>query len=207
MKLYTPEKADRIIQDNAALIESVCASCRIPPSFLKAVLCMEIPEIDISDIIADKLVTFNWFRYSLFHIYTPQRHTRNPLHKFDSSTGYGQIFSRVAIEALLFARGKGIPAGAVISGDLSTDNPDDLRRIWLRLHHDKAFNLTCSALNLVHAAYQMTGRIEFGGYTPDEIRLIFSRYNGNVKHITAYGEKAYACYLRCSDLAYESSNL
>ena len=70
MKLYTLEKADRIIQDNAALIESVCASCRIPPSFLKAVLCMEIPEIDISDIIADKLVTFNWFRYSLFHIYT-----------------------------------------------------------------------------------------------------------------------------------------
>ena len=45
----------------------------------------------------------------------------------------------------------------------------------------------------------MTGRIEFDGYSPEEIKLIFSRYNGNVRHITAYGEKAYAYFVGLSE--------
>ena len=195
IKLYSTTKAGEIVRDNHALIGRVCSSCRIPPAYLEAVLLSEIPEIDLFDFFADTAVALNWLRYSLFRSYKPERHTRNPLRKFDSSTGYGQIFSRVAIEALLFARSRGIPAGDCITGDLSPENPDDLRRVWFRLRHDKEFNLTCTALNLVAAADQMTGRIAFEEYTPEEIKLIFSRYNGNVRHITAYGEKAYAYYL------------
>ena len=195
VKLYSIKKAREIVRDNHALIGSVCASCWLPEAYLEAVLLSEIPEIDLFDFLADTAVALNWLRYSLFRSYEPERHTRNPLRKFDSSTGYGQIFSRVAIEALLFAGSRGIPAGECITGELSPENPDDLRRVWFRLRHDKAFNLTCSALNLVSAADQMTGRIAFEEYTPEEIKLIFSRYNGNVRHITAYGEKAYAHFL------------
>ena len=196
IKYYSVKKAQEIVRNNAVLIGKVCASCQIPEAYLKAVLLSEIPEIDLFDSLADSVVALNWLRYSLFRSYNPEKHTKNPLRKFDSSTGYGQIFSRVAVEALLFARSRGIPAGECIRGELSPANPDDLRRIWFRLRHDKEFNLTCSALNLVFAAYQMTGRIGFGEYTPEEIKLIFSRYNGNVRHITAYGEKAYAYYLK-----------
>ncbi|MBR2703373.1 MAG: hypothetical protein IKE47_04335, partial [Oscillospiraceae bacterium] len=60
---------------------------------------------------------------------------------------------------------------------------------------EPVFNLKCSALNLLHAAFQMTGRVDFGQYTEEELKLIFTRYNGNVKQISAYGEKAYRYYL------------
>ena len=199
IKLYNIKKAREIVRDNHVLIGRICTSCRIPPAYLEAVLLTEIPEIDLFDFFADSAVALNWLRYSLFRSYEPEKHTRNPLRKFDSSTGYGQIFSRVAIEALLFARSRGIPAGECITGELSPENPDDLRRVWFRLRHDKAFNMTCSALNLVSAADQMTGRIGFDGYTPEEIKLMFSRYNGNVRHITAYGEKAYEYFQQLSD--------
>ena len=195
IKFYSTGKVQKFIRDNHELIGRVCASCQLPPAYLEAVLLSEMPEIDLFDYLADTAVALNWLRYALFGSYQPERHTRNPLRKFDSSTGYGQIFSRVAIEALLFAQSRGIPAGKCITGELSAENPDDLRRVWFRLHYDKAFNLTCAALNLVSAAAQMTGRIGFEEYTPEEVKLIFSRYNGNVRHITAYGEKAYTYFL------------
>ena len=194
-KLYSMEKAKRVGSDHSDLIESICAPYRLPSACLKAILLMEIPEIDLTDLFADTIVWLNWLRYSLTHRYNPERHTRNPLRKFDSSTGYGQIFSRVAIEAILFARSRGIPVDAGISGELSPVRPEDLRRVWLRLNHEPVFNLNCSALNLLHAAFQMTGRVDFGQYTEEELKLIFTRYNGNVKQISAYGEKAYRYYL------------
>ena len=45
-------------------------------------------------------------------------------------------------------------------------------------------------------AEEMTSRIDFGGFTPGELKLILSRYNGRVKSITAYGEEAYGHYQR-----------
>ncbi len=194
MKRYSIRRVNNIIAENDSRIENICNACHIPSACLKAVLRMELPEINFSDDAADFVVSLNWLRYSIFHGYALERHTRNPLHKFDSSTGYGQIFSQVAIEAILFAKMQGI-AAPDISGELSPDNPDDLKRVWMRLHHDQEFNLTCSALNLLHAAYQMTGRISFSTFSPEEMKLVFSRYNGNVKHITPYGEKAYRYYL------------
>jgi hypothetical protein len=158
---------------------------------------MEIPEIDLMDLAADASVRLNWLRYSMTCSYNPERHTRNPLRKFDSSTGYGQIFSRVAIEAIQFARSRGIPVNIGITGDLSPTRPEDLMRVWLRLNRDPVFNLNCSALNLLHAAFQMTGRIDFEHFTDEEMKMIFTRYNGNVKQISAYGEKAFQYYLKC----------
>lgn len=194
LKLYSIKKAQRIISDHSDLIDSICTSYHLPSACLKAILLMEIPEIDLIDVVADTSVMLNWLRYSLSHSYNPERHTRNPLRKFDSSTGYGQIFSRVAIEAILFARSRGIPVDAGISGELSPARPDDLRRVWLRLNRDPVFNLRCSALNLLHAAFQMTGRVDFEHYTDEEMKMIFTRYNGNVKKISAYGEKAFQYY-------------
>lgn len=201
MKLYSRKRIEKIIAENTALIENICASYGLPPAWLKAILLMELPEFDLTDILADAVVSFNWFRYSLGRPFVLDRHTRNPLRKFDSSTGYGQIFSQVAIEAILFAQREGIPLFLGISGDLYPFNPDDLQRIWKRLHQDRVFNLSCAALNLIHAAFEMTGRVDFPGYSEDEIKMIFSRYNGNAKRISEYGEKAYRHYLAFSPQA------
>lgn len=197
IRRYSNRRVRRILDDNSALIESICASCRLPPACLRAILLMELPEISLSDTLADLLVSLNWQRYSRFGNFVLDRHTRNPLHKFDSSTGYGQIFAQVAIEAILFAESEGIPVLLGIPGELFPFNPDDLKRVWSRLHRDRVFNLSCAALNLIHAAFQMTGRIDFEGCSEEEKKLIFSRYNGNVRKITPYGERAYQRYLEC----------
>ena len=197
IKLYSIKKAQRIISARSDLIDNICALYCLPSACLKAIMLMEIPEIDLMDLLADATVRLNWLRYTFTHRYDPERHTRNPLRKFDSSTGYGQIFSRVAIEAILFAESRGIPIFTNVPGRLSPSRPEDLQRVWLRLHRDPVFNLSCSALNLLHAAFQMTGRIDFEHYTEDEMKLIFTRYNGNVKQVSAYGEKAFQYYVNC----------
>ncbi len=198
IKLYGKAQVQKILSDLAALIDSICASYHLPSAYLKAILLMELPELDGFDLLADALVSFNWFRYSKFHSFILDRHTRNPLRKFDSSTGYGQIFSQVAVEAILFAESKGIPLFLGISHELSPLNPEDLQNVWKRLNHDRVFNLSCSVLNIIHAAYQMTGRVDFSGYSEEEKKMIFTRYNGNAQRISAYGEKAYQYYLECS---------
>ena len=165
---------------------------------IKAVLYKEITDIDVFDPLADAIVAFNWQRVHLLNHLPDLEGSQNKssfFRKFDSSTGYGQIFSRVAIEAILFARSRGIPVDVGITGELSPVRPEDLRRVWLHLNCEPVFNLKCSALNLLHAAFQMTGRVDFGQYTEEELKLIFTRYNGNVKQISAYGEKAYRYYL------------
>lgn len=195
LNLYSQNRTEKLIAQNSALIESICASYHLPSAYLKAILRMELPEINIFDGLADVLVALNWVRYALFGTFDLERHTRNPLRKFDSSTGYGQIFAQVAIEAILFAQSQKIPVFLGVSGDLFPFRPHDLKRIWARLHHDRVFNLSCAALNIIHASFEMTGRIDFEGYNEHEIKMTLSRYNGNAQVISPYGEKAYQFFL------------
>ena len=198
MKQSREKRARQIIAEHTPLIDSLCTAYALPPACLKAVLLMEIPALNLADHLADTVVGLNWLRFSLFHSFRMERHAHNPLLKYDSSTGYGQIFSQVAIEAILFGRRMGLPDLSGLPGTLSPDRPEDLQLVWKRLHTDKAFNLSCSALNLLHAAFQMTGRLDVSHFRPEELKLMFSRYNGNVKQITAYGEQAYRYYLEYS---------
>ena len=194
-RLYDSRKARSIIAQQSTLIENICAFYRLPCAYLKAILLMELPQIDLLDVLADAVVHVNWLRYSLFHSFTLDRHTRNPLRKFDSSTGYGQIFSQVAIDAILFAEDEGIPLNLGVSGELYPFNPEDLQRVWKRLNGDLVFNLSCSALNLLFCAFQMTGKVDFANYSEEEIQMILSRYNGTAERISPYGKQAYRYYL------------
>ena len=198
LSFYSPVKTRKWIDQNASMIESICSSYHLPSAYLRTILCMELPEINIFDVLADVLVAFNWGRYTLFGSFDLERHTRNPLRKYDSSTGYGQIFAQVAIEAILFAQSQEIPVFLGIPGKLLPSCPHDLKRIWTRLHRDKVFNLSCAALNIIHAAFEMTSRIDFESYNECEIKMILSRYNGNAQVISPYGEKAYLFYLEYS---------
>ena len=55
-------------------------------------------------------------------------------------------------------------------------------------------NIEIAALNLLSCAEEMTGRIDFDSYTPDDLKHIFTRYNQNTGMITEYGNIAYQYY-------------
>ena len=76
--------------------------------------------------------------------------------------------------------------------------PADLGRVWRRLNGDPQFNLRLAALNLISAAEEMTGRMDFSSYSPEEIQLIFTRYNANARTITDYGRETYQYYVAFS---------
>ena len=87
-------------------------------------------------------------------------------------------------------------AGGTHYRKIRSEDSGDLRKVWKRIRKDPAANLEFAALNLLSCAEEMTGRIDFCGFTPGELKLILSRYNGRVKQITDYGEEAYGHYLR-----------
>ena len=67
--------------------------------------------------------------------------------------------------------------------------------MWRLLHHDAHANIEIATLNLLAAADEMVGRLDFETFSPEELKLVFTRYNADVKDITPYGERAYEYYL------------
>ncbi len=192
IKLYSPNAAERIISIHSDTIEAIAARYPLPAPFLRALLYTELIRIDILDPLADLTVRLN----ALFGT--------EILHKRDSSTGYGQIFGFVAINAANFAVDHGLAQYADLGlpeRKLDPENAADLQLVWNRLNRDPEFNITMSALNLIAAAEEVTGRIDFPGYSPEEIQRVYTRYNGTVPNITPYGEEAYRNYLRYAGFA------
>ncbi len=187
LRLYGPKAAERIVERCAPTIEAVSTRYALPAAFIRALLYTELVRIDVLDLAADLLVRLNRCRPGgLFG-------------KRDSSTGCGQIFGFVAINAANFAVDRGLTSYAALGlpeRRLDPENPADLFLMWDRLNRDPAFNIELSALNLLAAADEVTGRTDYSAFTPEEIRRVYTRYNGTSKQITPYGEEAYGHYLR-----------
>ena len=201
LKMYSPKKAQKIIRRSMGTIRSLSDQYELPCACLQAILYQEITQMDFGDFLADLAVRFYWARYRLRRRLRKKEAPRagGVLHKKDSSTGYAQIFAYVGIRAVRFGLQKNLVTcealGLPADHPLRPENPDDLCLIWHRLHRDPDFNLHLAALNLLSAAEEMTGRIDFPSYTPEELQLIFTRYNANARHITPYGETVYGHYL------------
>ena len=205
--IYNNKSAERIIQNYAEEIREISASCGLPGPFLRAILYQEITQIDLVDLLVDEVVRLNWKTYSLRERLTggagksgTMNRGRSLKGKLDSSTGYAQIFAFVAINAVNFAAERGITTyehlGIKADHVLDPETPADRRDMWHRLNRDRMFNLRAAALNLIAAAEEVTGRIGFDGYSEEEIKRIFTRYNGTMKQISPYGEETYLHYLR-----------
>ena len=203
IKLYSQNRAERILRSLDSDIEGICRTVHLPSAVIKAVLYKEITDIDVFDPLADAIVAFNWQRVHLLNHLPDLEGSQNKssfFRKFDSSTGYGQIFARTAILAIRFATTHGIitpeTLGLRKGQTFSPDSPANVFEIWKKLHCERSFNLACSALNLLFAAWEMNGRITFENFSPDELKGIFTRYNANVRQITPYGEVTYQYYLK-----------
>ena len=207
LQIYNDNAAERIILKYAEEICEISSRYGLPGPYLQAVLFQEITRIDLIDLLVDEAVRLNWMMYSLRDRVTggaansgTMNRGRSLIKKLDSSTGYAQIFAFVAINAVNFAAERGITAyedlGIQADHILDPDHPPDRCWMWHRLNRDRVFNLKAAALNLIAAAEEMTGRIDFAGYSMEEIKRIFTRYNGTIKKISPYGEETYLHYLR-----------
>ena len=157
--------------------------------------------MDLLDPVADALVLLCWLRVGLrrrLGLKTQPLPGPALLCKRDSSVGYAQIFGAVGIKAINFALDRGLADAAALhvpaDRRLDPENDEDLRRIWLRSLRSRAFNMELGALNLLAAAEEMTGRLDYASYSPEELKLIFTRYNADTHRVTPYGEAVYKWY-------------
>ena len=209
LRLYSDRAAERVIRRLDPMLREIAARYALPPPVLQAVLYQEITMIDLPDVFADLLVLLNWLRLTLLRQLRRLPQRRGLLWKLDSSTGYAQIFARVGIEAINFGldRGLSLPASLRLPAGrrLDAKDPRDLRSVWLRLGRGGRYNLELASLNLLSAAEEKTGRRDFASFSPEELRLIFTRYNGTSPTVSEYGRAAYAQYLRfCEEQAIRS---
>ncbi|MFE6623660.1 glycoside hydrolase domain-containing protein [Streptomyces sp. NPDC057740] len=122
----------------------------------------------------------------------------NPLDKFaddavkdgdrdDSSTGWGQIFAWVAIEARNYCMDQGI-----INGSRLTDA--DKTSVWNRLHDDPSYNISTAAYLTIYNAHQI-GVARPGLNTSDaDSQDILARYNGTGDGAEKYGGELIGLY-------------
>jgi hypothetical protein len=180
IRLYSEEKTEAILRELGPLIRQVSADYGVPEAAITAILYREIKEIDLLDLAADTAVRLGCF---------PKR---------DSSTGYMQIFGRVAIRALRFAAEHGIeePARLGMPDGMDEENPADVRRMWRKLNRDREFNLRMGTLNLLAAAAETVGDTDFEHMNADGMKRTFSRYNANTRSVTSYGEEVWGYYLK-----------
>ncbi len=172
----------------------------IDPAAIKAVTLKEMSEINVADIFADLLVRLNHLFYTIGgKKQGDPRKKKSFLVKRDSSTGYCQIFARVALNALNYGCLRGMTtyrdAGVDMpEGSLEPSSFDDVFYIWKKLHRDRNFNFHMALLNLISAGEETVGHTRFGEYGEDDMKRMFSRYNANIRNITSYGEETYRIY-------------
>lgn len=182
LKTISSRRAEKILGNYDSWIRTLALRYRIPEAFIKAILYQEMTEMDLMDYAADAAV------YS------------NLTGKKDSSTGYAQIFGKTGVKAVNAAVKKGLTSYSLlhIESDhlLDENNPEDVRILWKLLHRNPAANMEIAVLNMLACAEEMTGKTDFDSFSPEEMKLILTRYNADTDHITQYGESTYRHYLR-----------
>lgn len=207
-RLYGKKKVLRLIDGLAPTIRSVAEKYPVEEAQLRAVLFREMTEIDLLDVLADAVVALHWKRLDLRRALCRAglAKSERPLlggkifGRKDSSTGWAQVYGFVGVDSINFAVGRGLATAEALglSGGRVPErgNDDDLRDIWTRLRRDRAFNLELCALTLLASADERLGRAELRSPTEDELKRVFTRYNGRVPGISRYGEETCGYYLR-----------
>lgn len=181
LKIISPKRAQRILQDYADWIDEVASRYGVPSAVIKAILYQEMTMMDVMDPVAD-LVAYLGI-----------------LPKKDSSTGFAQIFGYVGLNAVNYAVDQGLASYESLGIDcghrLDAGNNDDVRLVWRHLHRNPKANIEIATLNLLVAADEVVGHTRFADFSEDELKLVLTRYNADVRSVTPYGERAYQRYL------------
>ena len=198
IRLYSKGRVGKILRQSEEQIRFLESRYALPGAALRAVLYKELLAADILDPLADAAVSLYWLRFSR------RKKHKKPLpaaggglwRKRDSSTGYAQVFGQTAIQSILFALEKGLDTPSSLGLPRPPDPEGDLPLVWKRLRRDRAFNLRMAALTLLSAAWELTGTMDFSRFSPEEMQLVFTRYNASAHRVTPYGREVYQYYLR-----------
>lgn len=110
--------------------------------------------------------------------------------KDDSTTGLGQIYAWVAIEARNYCRTQGLHNDPVLSKDT------DVKPVWTKLHDDNVYNLTSVAYLTIYNAFQISVAAPTMSTSGADIERLLARYNGTGDAAQKYGQKVKGLYDR-----------
>ena len=180
IRLYSAEKARKVIESYGSWIATVSGRYGVPMEVIKAMLFQEMTQIDAMDPIADLAV-----RTGLTS-------------KKDSSTGFAQIFGYVGLVAVNYAVDHELATyeslGIKSDHRLDVNDERDVRLVWKLLNSNPRANIEIATINLLVAAEEMVGHTDFSEFGEQDMKLVFTRYNASVQHVTPYGEQAYQYY-------------
>lgn len=185
------------------VITATAQAWGIRKAFIQAVATWEIFQLFIQDLATDEAVRLTYFWLTAQDLWEQNPIGSAPLPPvtpllFDSSTGFGQIYAKVAITAHNWA----IQNGFASPPSLDSADWRTMWQVWQKLNEDNAYNLSMAAAVLMAGA---AGALEPGDeviatgpprltYTDEQITKILSRYNGHGNDAELWGEKVRGVY-------------
>ena len=188
-----------IVLEHDDVITEIANAYNINKAFIQTILFRELWCLNQADILGDNLVEsyFSWkdaceFWENQNDIYkaTVDYPTPPIIQKEDSSVGLGQIFARVAIKAY----NEAIDRGTISGTKKDKDNWKDCKEVWFNLRDDNEYNIRMSSLNILSCVDEFGFDNNYLSYTPDQCKLVFTRYNANQHTINDYAEACYTYY-------------
>lgn len=166
-----PIESVNIVLDYDGLITRMARKLQMRKSFIQTAIAWEASAENILDVAQDLLVINGEVS--------------------DSSTGVGQIFGWVAINARNWA----IQQGYLNDTIRDSNNQNDVSEIWHKLYNDRAFNIeTCAYVLKWGAVVEKGYSSNMLNYTESQIKGTIARYNGTNDDAVEYGERNYAIY-------------
>lgn len=160
-------RAVELVMSADWLFTSVARQLRLRKAIVQAPVIWELRQLNPTDWVADELVE-NGFRD-------------------DSSTGWGQIFARVAIEARNYCSQNGIINGPLLS-------ESDVPGVWKALHNEETYNIRTAAYLTIYNAHQLLLPRPSVTTSAADTQAILARYNGTGDVAQKYGQDVKGLY-------------
>jgi len=196
---YTTTESVDIILNYDNTITKFCNMYCVPKEFVQTLLLRELWCVDVTDTVSDEAVEL-YFSWKTEYEYWAQMPTWQqviispptpPLYmQEDSSTGIGQMFAWVAINAHNLAINKGL----INASPYNSNDWHDCEYVWKKLHNDDSFAIKMTTLEIHHCADYAGVSGSLFHCTATQIKAILSRYNGTGTDAQAYGNECYEYY-------------
>ncbi len=196
---YTTSECIDLILQYDRNITNYCNQFKVPKEFVQTLLLRELWCHNPADVIADEAVQayFGWQAEceawsnlsTVEQLIIPYPTAPMGMRK-DSSTGIGQMFAWVAINANNLA----IEKGLISSRKYNANNWHDCRDIWNSLHNDPVFAIKMTTLEMYHCADYVGISGSMFHCSIAQIKGILSRYNGTGDAAIVYGNDCFEYY-------------
>lgn len=183
-------------------ITDISNTYMLPKTYIQSVLFRELRCYYVQDSVADVMVATKYKNLEYKEYYDSlsfydKLFMPYPIliGKDDSSTGYGQIFAKTAINANNWAVNKGVKSGTIYD----YNNWKERKIVWENLKYDHNYNIEICALVLMWGITTEEFDIsnlhhKYWLYDESEIKAVLKRYNGYGDGATDYGETVYKVY-------------